>query len=114
MAKKNSAACLGEASAAPAARRRHVLWIPKERATYSGPLSPERKAECDRELDEMRHQVFEQMDRRIDESIDRRLAQRIDRRLAQRIDRRIEKSIDRRIDRRIEKSIDEYIFSVMD
>ena len=90
MAEKNSAACTGEASAAPAARRRHVLWIPKERATYSGPLSPERKAECDRELDEMRHQVFEQMDRYIDEYNDRR------------------------IDRRIEKSIDEYIFSVMD
>ena len=95
MAEKNSAACPGEAGTA---RRRHVLWIPKERATYSGPLSPERKAECDRELDEMRHQVFEQMDRYIDEGIDRRLAQRID----------------RGIDRRIEKSIDEYIFSVMD
>ena len=90
MAENNSAACPGEAGAAPAARRRHVLWIPKERATYSGPLSPERKAECDRELDEMRHQVFEQMDRYIDEYNDRRLAQRI------------------------EKSIDEYIFSVMD
>ena len=90
MAEKNSAACLGEASAAPAARRRHVLWIPKERATYSGPLSPERKAECDRELDEMRHQVFEQIDRYIDEGINRR------------------------IDRRIEKRIDERIFSVMD
>ena len=106
MAKKNSAACLGEASAAPAARRRHVLWIPKERATYSGPLSPERKAECDRELDEMRHQVFEQMDRYIDEYNDRRLAQSID--------RSIDRYIDRGIDRRIEKSIDEYIFSVMD
>ena len=98
MAEKNSAACLGEASAAPAARRRHILWIPKERATYSGPLSPERKAECDRELDEMRHQVFEQMDRYIDEYNDRRLAQRID----------------RSIDRGIEKRIDERIFSVMD
>ena len=102
MAEKNSAACPGEAGAAPAARRRHVLWIPKERATYSGPLSPERKAECDRELDEMRHQVFEQMDRHIDEGIDRRLAQSIDR------------YIDRYNDRRIKKSIDEYIFSVMD
>ena len=90
MAEKNSAACPGEASDAPAARRRHVLWIPKERATYSGPLSPERKAECDRELDEMRHQVFEQIDRYIDEGINRR------------------------IDRRIEKRIDERIFSVMD
>ena len=87
MAEKNSAACPGEAGTA---RRRHVLWIPKERATYSGPLSPERKAECDRELDEMRHQVFEQMDRYIDEYNDRR------------------------IDRRIEKRIDECISSVMD
>ena len=106
MAEKNSAACPGEAGAAPAARRRHVLWIPKERATYSGPLSPERKAECDRELDEMRHQVFEQIDRYIDEGIDRRLAQSID--------RYIDRYNDRYNDRRIKKSIDEYIFSVMD
>ena len=62
--------------------------------SYSGPLSPEEKAECDRELEEMRRKNLEDMGRDIDESIDRRIKQRID--------------------RRIDQSIHDRIFSVMD
>ena len=40
----------------------------KDDAVYSGPLSPEEKAECDREMEEMRRQNFEQLDRDIDDA----------------------------------------------
>ena len=74
----------------------------KDDAAYSGPLSPEEKAECDRELEEMRRLNFEQLDRDIDEDIQRS------------IDRRIEQRIEQRIERSIERKIEDRIFSVMD
>ena len=45
--------------------------------SYSGPLSPEEKAECDRELEEMRRKNLEDMRKDIDESIDRCIHDRI-------------------------------------
>ena len=41
----------------------------KNDAAYSGPLSPEEKAECDRELEEMRRENFRQIDKERDEYI---------------------------------------------
>ena len=38
-------------------------------APYSGPLSPEEKAECDRELAEMRRKFFEDLDKDLDDYI---------------------------------------------
>ena len=37
---------------------------------YSGPLSPEEVAECDRELEEMGRKLFEQIDRDIERDIE--------------------------------------------
>ena len=45
---------------------------------YSGPLSPEEKAECDRELEEMHRENLRQFDRELDEHIRQRIKQRID------------------------------------
>ena len=52
---------------------------------YSGPLSPEEKAECDREMEEMRRQNFEQLRRDIDEDIKRSIDQSIDQYIKDRI-----------------------------
>ena len=41
----------------------------KNDGAYSGPLSPEEKAECDRELEEMRRENFRQIDKERDEYI---------------------------------------------
>ena len=41
----------------------------KNDLSYSGPLSPEEKAECDRELEEMRRENFRQIDKERDEYI---------------------------------------------
>ena len=41
----------------------------KNDTSYSGPLSPEEKAECDRELEEMRRENFRQIDKERDEYI---------------------------------------------
>ena len=49
----------------------------KNDGAYSGPLSPEEKAECDRELEEMRRENF----RRFDKELDERIRQRIDDRI---------------------------------
>ena len=49
----------------------------KNNGAYSGPLSPEEKAECDRELEEMRRENF----RRFDKELDERIRQRIDDRI---------------------------------
>ena len=45
---------------------------------YSGPLSPEEKAECDRELEEMHRENLRQIGKERDEYIRRRIKQRID------------------------------------
>ena len=47
-------------------------------AGYSGPLSPEEKAECDRELEEMHRENLRQIDKERDEYIRRRIKERID------------------------------------
>ena len=54
----------------------------KNDGAYSGPLSPEEKAECDRELEEMRRENF----RRFDKELDERIRQRIDDRIFSVID----------------------------
>ena len=41
----------------------------KNDAAYSGPLSPEEKAECDRELEEMHRENLRQIDKERDEYI---------------------------------------------
>ena len=53
----------------------------KNDASYSGPLSPEEKAECDRELEEMRRENFRRFDKELDERIQQRIQQRIDDRI---------------------------------
>ena len=39
----------------------------KNDAAYSGPLSPEEKAECDRELEEMHRENLRRFDKELDE-----------------------------------------------
>ena len=41
----------------------------KNDTSYSGPLSPEEKAECDRELEEMHRENLRQIDKERDEYI---------------------------------------------
>ena len=41
----------------------------KNDGAYSGPLSPEEKAECDRELEEMHRENLRQIDKERDEYI---------------------------------------------
>ena len=53
----------------------------KSDASYSGPLSPEEKAECDRELAEMHRETLRQIDKERDEYIRRRIKERIDDRI---------------------------------
>ena len=63
-------------------------------AAYSGPLSPEEKAECDRELAEMRRKLFEDLDKSLDERIQRTINRTIDRTLNRTIDRTLYDCID--------------------
>ena len=53
----------------------------KNDTSYSGPLSPEEKAECDRELEEMHRENLRQFDKELDERIRQRIKQRIDDRI---------------------------------
>ena len=62
----------------------------KNDASYSGPLSPEEKAECDRELEEMHRENLRQFDKELDERIQQRIRQRIQ----QRIDDEIHSAMD--------------------
>ena len=53
----------------------------KNDGAYSGPLSPEEKVECDRELEEMHRENLRQFDKELDERIKQRIKQRIDDRI---------------------------------
>ena len=53
----------------------------KNDTSYSGPLSPEEKAECDRELEEMRRENFRRFDKELDEHIRQHIRQRIKQRI---------------------------------
>ena len=53
----------------------------KNDAAYSGPLSPEEKAECDRELEEMHRENLRQIGKERDEYIRRRIKERIKQRI---------------------------------
>ena len=68
----------------------------KDSAAYSGPLSPEEVAECDRELEERRRQFMERLDRELDELVDRE----IDRQIVHGIGGGICSAMARRLDRR--------------
>ena len=83
-------------------RRPRKLWWPKNPAPYSGPLSPEEKAQCDRELDEMRRQNFERIDRDIWQYAHPDIDQAIDRYL------------DQAIDRYLDQYMNDHVFSIMD
>ena len=48
-------------------------------APYEGPLSPEEKAECDRELAEMERKFSEDLDAALDERIERSINRSINR-----------------------------------
>ena len=50
----------------------------KNDLSYSGPLSPEEKAECDRELEDMHRENLRQIGKERNEYIRRRIKQRID------------------------------------
>ena len=50
---------------------------------YSGPLSPEEVAECDRELEEMGRKLFEQIDRDIERDIELDIERDIERDIQQ-------------------------------
>lgn len=65
----------------------------KDSAAYTGPLSPEEVAECDRELEELRRQDVERLDRELDERLDREIDRNIDRELDREIDRNIDRQI---------------------
>ena len=54
-------------TAPPVQRKQGPCWVPKDLPPYTGPLTLERKAELDRELEEMRRKNFEQFDRDIEE-----------------------------------------------
>ena len=69
----------------------------KDSADYSGPLSPEEVAECDRELEERRRQFMERLNRELDERLDRELDRKLDRELDRKLDREVERNIERRI-----------------
>ena len=71
-------------------------------AAYSGPLSPEEVAECDREMEEMARQNRERLARRIDERIERS------------IERSIERGIERSIERGIERGFDDGMSEAID
>ena len=47
--------------------------MPKDLPPYTGPLTLERKAELDRELEEMRRKNFEQFDRDVEERFKQRI-----------------------------------------
>ena len=68
----------------------------KDSVAYSGPLSPEEVAECDRELEERRRQFMERLDRELDELVDRE----IDRQIVHGIGGGICSAMARRLDRR--------------
>ncbi len=65
-------------------------------ATYSGPLSPEEVAECDREMEEMARQNRERLARRIDEHIERGIERSIERGIERGFDDGMSEAIDRR------------------
>ena len=65
-------------------------------AAYSGPLSPEEVAECDREMEEMARQNKERMARRIDERIKRSIEHSIERGIVRSYDDGMSEAIDRR------------------
>ena len=69
----------------------------KDSADYSGPLSPEEVAECDRELEERRRQFTERLNRELDERLDRELDRKLDRELDRKLDREVDRNIERRI-----------------
>ena len=87
-------------------RRPRKLWWPKNPAPYSGPLSPEEKAQCDRDLDEMRRQNFER--------IDRDIWQYAHPDIDQAIDRYLDQYIDQAIDRYLDQYMNDHVFSIMD
>ena len=64
--------------------------------TYSGPLSPEEVAECDREMEEMARQNRERLARRIDERIERSIERSIERGIVRSYDDGMSEAIDRR------------------
>ena len=57
----------------------------KNDAAYSGPLSPEEKAECDRELEEMHRETLRRIDRDVDEYVNKRINERINERINNKI-----------------------------
>ena len=65
-------------------------------AAYSGPLSPEEVAECDREMEEMARQNRERLARRIDERIERSIERGIERSIERGFDDGMSEAIDRR------------------
>ena len=65
-------------------------------AAYSGPLSPEEVAECDREMEEMARQNKERLARRIDERIERSIERGIERGFERGFDDGMSEAIDRR------------------
>ena len=65
-------------------------------AAYSGPLSPEEVAECDREMEEMARQNRERLARRIDEHIERGIERSIERGIERGFDDGMSEAIDRR------------------
>ena len=77
----------------------------KDSADYSGPLSPEEVAECDRELEERRRQFTERLNRELDERLDRELDRKLDRELDRKLDRELDRKLDRELDRNIERRI---------
>ena len=85
----------------------------KDSADYSGPLSPEEVAECDRELEERRRQFMERLNRELDERLDRELDRKLDRELDRELDRKLDREVDRNIERRIVHGIGGGICSAM-
>lgn len=60
-------------TAPPVRRKRGPCWVPKDLPPYTGPLTLERKAELDRELEEMRRKNFEQFDKDLDEKFKQKI-----------------------------------------
>ena len=73
----------------------------KDSAAYTGPLSPEEVAECDRELEELRRQDVERLDRELDERLDREIDRNIDRQIVHGIGGGICSAMARRLDKRL-------------
>ena len=69
-------------------------------AAYSGPLSPEEVAECDREMEEMDRQDRERLARRIDERIERSIKRGIELSIERGIARGFDDGMSEAIDRR--------------